>query len=240
MELIHYDKKYFLYKKIKNVNLVVTTANTEFGIHPKLENYSTNIKFIKEKFNLLKIFTLSQTHSDIVHICNYDFSNGIEGDALIINEKKCAVGVFTADCVPIFLFDINKQVVGVVHSGWKGIYKEIVIKTIDKFVKNFNSNLNDIFVYIAPHNMKCCYNVGDDLKNLFLNHERFKNNSSIFDGNNLNMIECIKESITYMGVPIQNITSLNYCTYCSEDVKFYSYRKDKSSLNRLFSFIFID
>lgn len=240
MELIQHDKKYFLYKKFKNINLVVTTANTEFGIHPKLENYGENIKFIKEKFNLLKIFTASQTHSDIVHICGYDFLNGIEGDALITKEKKCAVGVFTADCVPIFLFDVNRQVVGIVHSGWKGVYKEIVINTIDKFVEKFNSDLKNIFIYIAPHNMKCCYNIGEDLKKLFLEHDRFKNNSLIFNGDNLNMLECIKASVIYRGIPIQNIISSNYCTYCSEDVKFYSYRKDKLSLNRLFSFIFID
>ena len=80
MKLIQLEDKYFLYKKIKNINLVVSTANTEFGIHPKLENYDQNIEFIKKKFDLLKIFTVSQTHSNIVHTCDYDFVNGIEGD----------------------------------------------------------------------------------------------------------------------------------------------------------------
>ena len=240
MKLIQLEDKYFLYKKIKNINLVVSTANTEFGIHPKLENYDQNIEFIKKKFDLLKIFTVSQTHSNIVHTCDYDFVNGFEGDGLITKEKKCAVGVFTADCVPIFLFDTNKQVVSVVHSGWKGIYKEIVVNDIDVFIEKYNSNVSDICVYIGPHNMKCCYEIGEDLKNKFLNHERFKNNLHIFNGNNLDMVECIKISLLSKGILEQNINVINYCTYCSEDVKFYSYRKNNLSLNRIFSFIFID
>lgn len=240
MELINYDDKYFLFKKYKNISMVTTTANTDFGFNPKLSNYENNINFLKNKFGLSKIFTASQTHSDIVHVCDHDFTNGIEGDALITNKKGCAVGVFTADCLPIFLFDAKKQIVSAIHSGWKGVYKEIILNTINKFKEDFDSRIENIMVHIGPHNMKCCYEVGDDLKKLFIDHERFKDNPLIFNGKNLNMIECIKSSLNYAGVLNENITFSNYCTYCSQDVKFYSYRRDKESLNREFSFIFIN
>lgn len=240
MKLIKIDEKYFLHKKVQNISMVVTTANTDFGIHPKFDNYKENMDFIKKSFGLSEIYTVSQTHSDIVHVCDEDFVSRVEGDGLITTQKNRAVGVFTADCVPIFLFDENKGIVSAVHSGWKGVYNEIVLNAIDIFVQKYNSKVEDITIYIGPHNMKCCYEIQDDLREKFLNHHRFKNNPDIFYGNNLNMIECIKNSVVSKGILEQNINLINYCTHCSNDVKFYSYRRDKESLNRIFSFIFIN
>lgn len=239
MKLINYNNKYFLYKKIDNIHMVTTTANSEFGIHPKLLNYGEYMKFIRDTFDLDKIFTLSQTHSSIVHDCTRCFNNRFEGDGFITSDKNTAIGVFTADCVPVFLFDKDKQVISVVHSGWKGTYNEIVLNSLDKFIHKYESNPKDIIIYIGPHNMRCCYEVGEELREQFWNHERFNKNEKIFNGNNLDLSECIKASILYKDIPVENINVTEYCTYCSRDVKFYSYRRDPESLSRIFSFIFI-
>lgn len=239
MKLVNYDNKYFLYKQINNIHMVTTTANSEFGIHPRLPKYSEYMSFIKETFGLDHIFTLSQTHSSIVNDCTLGFVNRTEGDGLVTADINVAIGVFTADCVPIFMFDKNKQVISSVHSGWKGTYNEIVLNSLEKFIHKYGCNPKDIEIYIGPHNKKCCYEVGEDLREKFWNHERFNGNEKIFNGNNLDLSECIKASILYKDVPEENINVTKYCTYCSEDVKFYSYRKDPESLNRLFSFIFI-
>jgi len=45
--------------------------------------------------------------------------------------------------------------------------------------------------------------------------------------------------LLYCNIPLENINVIDYCVHCSNDVKFYSYRKDPKSLNRIFSFIFI-
>lgn len=240
MKLVNFDGKYFLYKKINDINLLISTANSEFEIHPKLRGYSQNIDFLKNKFNLSKISTLSQIHSDIVHICDSDFVNGIEGDGLVTNNRKHGVAVFTADCVPIFLFDEKKKIISAVHSGWRGTYSEIVNNSVDIFTEKYNSDVNDINVYIGPHNMACCYEVSEDLKEKFNNHYNFSKGKNIFRGNNLSLLDCIKISLKSRGIPDENINVIDYCTYCSEDVKFYSYRKDSTSLNRIFSLIFID
>ena len=239
MRLISLEGKGFLFEKIKNINLVFSTANGDFSLNPKFDNYNDNIEFLKRVFNLSKIFTVSQNHSDIVHICNHGFKNGVEGDGIVTSELDCAVGVFTADCVPILLFDSNKGIVSALHSGWRGTYEEIISNAIDVFVQKYNSNLNDVFVFIGPHNKECCYEVGEDLKDKFLNHDSFRENSNIFIGNKLNMSECIIISALKKGIKRQNIFESDYCTCCSRDVKFYSYRKDKT-LNRMFSFIFIN
>ena len=215
-------------------------GNSEFEIHPNLRGYSKNIDFLKNKFNLSKLSTLSQIHSNIVHVCDFNFVNGVEGDGLVTNNRKHGIAVFSADCVPIFLFDVKKKIISVVHSGWRGTYSEIVNNSIDIFMKKYYSDIKDIHVYIGPHNMSCCYEVSDDLKEKFNNHYNFSRGKNIFNGNNLNMLECIKISLRSKGIFDENVNVIGYCTYCSEDIKFYSYRKDRTSLNRILSTIFID
>lgn len=239
MELIEFDNKYFLYKQVDNICFGITTANSEFGIHPNLKNYSENMEFIKERFNLYDIFVVSQVHGSVIVECDKYFSSGIEADGLITQERNYGIGVFTADCVPIFLFDTQKYIVSILHSGWKGTYSEIVVNAINVFLEKYNSSVSDIVIYIAPHNKVCCYEVGKELKQKFSSHYKFKQNNNIFTGNNLNLLECIKTSVLSCNIPAENINVIDYCVHCSNDIKFYSYRKDPKSLNRIFSFIFI-
>lgn len=238
MILVNFENKEFLYKKINNINILISLVGLE--INPKYSNYKETLNFIKKSFNLSQIYTVSQTHSNIVRVCHEKFKSGIEGDGLITNKKLTAIGVFTADCIPIFLFDIKNQIISVVHSGWQGTYKEIVSEAINIFINKYNSSIEDLIVYIGPHNMSCCYEVGEDLKEKFSNHPTFKGNFNIFNGNNLNMSECVKLSLKTKGVLEKNIHFIDYCTYCSSDFKFYSYRRDNKSLNRIFSFAFMD
>ena len=78
-----------------------------------------------------------QTHSNKVVIINSKNKNSIKfkSDALITNIKGIALGVVTADCVPIILFDVNNQIIGCIHAGWKGAISGIIENTIKKFKK---------------------------------------------------------------------------------------------------------
>ena len=139
----------------------------------------------------------------------------------------------------MYLLHSQKYIVSILHSGWKGTYNEITVNAINIFLEKYYSNINDIVIYIGPHNKVCCYEIGEELKRKFSEHYKFKQNNNIFNGNNLNLLECIKTSVLNCNIPLENINVINYCVHCSNDVKFYSYRKDPKSLNRIFSFIFI-
>ena len=45
------------------------------------------------------------------------------------------MGVVTADCVPIILYDIKNQIIGCIHAGWKGASSGIIENTVKKFKK---------------------------------------------------------------------------------------------------------
>jgi copper oxidase (laccase) domain-containing protein len=52
----------------------------------------------------------------------------IIGDAVITDLKGIAIGVKTADCVPILLYDRSKNLIAAVHSGWRGTSKNMLVK----------------------------------------------------------------------------------------------------------------
>ena len=56
------------------------------------------------------------------------------GDAIVTNIKNLPIGVLTADCAPILILDYKKKIIAAVHAGWKGAYKNIVIKVLKKLI----------------------------------------------------------------------------------------------------------
>ena len=57
------------------------------------------------------------------------------GDALITDQKKVIIGVLTADCVPILIYDKKNNIIGCIHAGWKGAFGGIIENTISKIKK---------------------------------------------------------------------------------------------------------
>ena len=51
---------------------------------------------------------------------------------MITRYKKIALGVLTADCVPILVYDKRNKIIGCIHAGWRGALSGIIKKTIIK------------------------------------------------------------------------------------------------------------
>ena len=83
-----------------------------------------------------KIVLANQTHSDHIAIIDTYENRGWEElesaipdiDALITDKKEILLGILSADCLPILLFDPKKEVVAAIHAGWAGTHKRIAQK----------------------------------------------------------------------------------------------------------------
>lgn len=219
--------------------VVFTNAEKERSFNRSTENGVKELDSLKKEFNAKEIVYLKQIHSD--KVLKYTGSdkniNEEEGDAIITNVKDVIIGVFTADCVPIILVDKENEAIAAIHSGWKGTFDSITFKTIQRMKREFNSKESDIKAYIGPHIMKCCYEVSEDLKMQFIDKKKTLNEEDLFDGRNLNLEACILDDLRKSGVKDENISSLNLCTYCTEEIKLHSYRKTQGAYGRMFSFI---
>ncbi len=108
-----------------------------------------------------------QTHSiNIVVIDRIPFEpaelNGV--DAVITGLKGVAVGVNTADCVPVILIDENASLIAAVHAGWRGAVADIVPATVERMKALSAKNIK---AYIGPCICEKCFEVGDEVAERF-------------------------------------------------------------------------
>jgi YfiH family protein len=196
----------------------------------KTKNPETDlVQFAKAK----TLSQVKQIHSSkIFDIKTMDHTrNKVEADAMITNLKGVTLAIKTADCVPILLFDDAINVIGAIHSGWRGTKESIVKKTIALMNKNYHSNPKDISALIGPAINPCCYEVQKDLKDIFESFEGAieNRNGKTF----LNLKAIIAKDLRESG--IENIENISECTCCTPDL-YPSYRRDKTD-QRIFSII---
>ena len=156
-----YSKKFKKFNNIKHCFFsrkggfskgIYQSLNCGKGSKDNKKNVFRNLSLVskKMKINQERLALMRQTHSNKVIIINKKNkdSKKFNSDALITKMKGVALGVVTADCVPIILYDIKNQIIGCIHAGWKGASSGIIENTVKKF-KKLNSK-NKIFASIGP------------------------------------------------------------------------------------------
>ena len=84
------------------------------------------------------IFLVHQIHSNKFIYIDEKFKSykkKFKVDAIITNLKKLPIAVLTADCVPLLLYDKQKNMVAAIHAGWRGAFKGIIEKVIKFMTK---------------------------------------------------------------------------------------------------------
>lgn len=94
----------------------------------------------------------------------------LEGyDAFVTNLPGVAIGVRTADCIPVLLYDPIKRVVAAVHAGWKGTVLHISQKAIGLMNQRFGSSPADIRAALGPGIGPNSFQVGEEVADHFKN-----------------------------------------------------------------------
>jgi len=190
----------------------------------------------------LHFIVANQTHSDNIKIITTKETKGWEGlydaiedcDALITGLKGVVLNVLTADCVPVLLYDEQKQVVAAIHAGWKGTKAQIVSKTVQMMREAYGCDPKDIIAGVAPSIGRCCYEVGEEVaEHFFDTPEGFhaKGDKYMLDLPYIN-----KKQLLDAGVSEENIEMSHTCTACDVE-RFFSYRKEQGCSGRFMSMI---
>lgn len=194
------------------------------------DNIDSNRSFLLDRCSSFPLLAesyifLRQVHGIDGKIFNRDFiSFDYKGDFIITIENDVALGVLTADCLPIVFFDTHNSVISIAHSGWKGSIAGVVDTVINSMKSNFASQDKNIKIFLGPAAKKCCYTVTDEfLENSdeqIFRESIFKVDGKLVFDNVL--YTCSK--LKYFGILEENI-NLNYnlCTICCE--KFCSNRR---------------
>jgi len=233
MTITYIGKNEFITEDLGTAAAVFSTAKNDMNFYRKSNEGKTNLDSLKNWFSVDSVAYLSQVHSDMV--CIYD-GTVQTGDAIITDIPGVAIGVFTADCVPVLIYDPVRKAAAAVHSGWRGTFSRIVCKTIEKMEKEYGSEPSSLVALIGPHIRDCCYEVGDEVITKFKNDEFYKD-ADIFAGTHLSMEKCILWQLKKYGVLEKNMKAESQCTFCNRS-EFHSYRRGDIG-KRQFSFIYI-
>lgn len=175
-----------------------------------------------------------QTHTDNVKVVR-KIEKLEDTDGIITNKKEIALITTSADCISLLLYDPVKKAIGSIHSGWKGTLKGIIVKAIEKMKNEYKSNPEDITCCICPSIRQCCFEVDEDVKDLFYNkYKDLKNIDEIIklgdkkEDKQKYYIDTVKiniELLKNIGLKEKNIIDSNICTMCHSK-EFHSYRAD--------------
>ena len=88
------------------------------------------------------------------------------------------IGVLTADCAPILVYDNISKIIAAIHVGWKGAYKNIISKVISFMIKK-GSKQKNIFAVIGPSISQKSYEVKIDFFKKFM--KKTKKNKKFFE-----------------------------------------------------------
>jgi len=203
------------------------SLNCGLGSHDKKINVINNLKIVCKKIGVTykKLVLLNQMHSNKFYFIKkgHNFNKKIKADSLITNVKNIAIGVLTADCVPILIYDKDKDIISAIHAGWKGAYKGIINNTINFFIKN-GSNVKSLIAIIGPCISEKNYEVKKNFQDKFIkknviNKKFFKttNNKTYFSLN-----KYIYSQLRNLG--IKNLEVINKDTFDAKN-NFFSARR---------------
>lgn len=180
-----------------------------------------------------EVYLVKQVHGDRVYVLDDPAlsSNdiaGFEADAIVTRLLGKPVGVLTADCIPVIVYDARLHVIGVVHAGRKGTAENILSKTVGVLRDTYGSHPENIFMAMGPGIGGCCYEVDEicvkPFKEKFRGWEGFVKKSA--GGKfRLDLFLANEEDGLNAGIRPENIFRSRECTACRVD-RFFSYRKE--------------
>lgn len=235
----------------KSLNLAFFRGDDESTVIKNLEIFAKSINIDPES-----IISLPQIHSSKVikadkSLKGYGYYKrsfeeiGIDGcDGYITNDKEITLGVKSADCTPI-LFEGYKDgkviCIGAVHAGWRGTVGKIASLCAEAMIKEYGVLACDIKACIGPCIHKCCFEVGDDVKDAvyalgddfieFCKASESKDEKYFCD-----LVGINKRLLINIGLQECNIDIIDECTCCLHE-KYFSHRYTNGNRGTMLSVI---
>ncbi len=224
-------------KKLKNIKHCFFSRKDGFskGIYKSLncgrgsndikKNVKRNLEFVAKKMNVQKekLILMHQTHSNrVIEIKQSNYKKKIKADAMVTRMRGIGLGVVTADCVPIILYDARNEIIGCIHAGWKGAFLDIIKNTIKK-IKKLNSK-NKIYACIGPCIGKKSYEVDLLFYKKFVKRS-YKYKRYFSNKNNQKKLFNLRKFVTDKLIQFEiKVDQINKDTF-TERSNFFSYRR---------------
>lgn len=143
----------------------------------------------------------------------------LEGvDAVVTQMRGVCIGVSTADCIPVLLYDPATATVAAIHAGWRGTVAEIAAKTISVMIGKYGVSPSELRAVIGPGISLRNFEVGDEVYDRFA--EAGFDMASVsrkYAKWHIDLWECNRQTLLGCGVKAENIHTECVCTYDNTD-----------------------
>ena len=177
-ELAKHNKiKHYFFNRTGGLSKgIYKSLNCGVGSKDNKISVEKNLKIVCKKIgsSYKNMTLLNQVHSNKFFFLDKKskfLSRKLIGDALITKERKIILGVLTADCAPILIYDKKLKIIAAIHAGWKGAYKGIVKRVIKYFIK-CGSESDNLIAAIGPCISQQSYEIKKDFKSRFLRQNK--------------------------------------------------------------------
>lgn len=228
-------------------NIIAFTTDRRQGrsresIYNMLREYAKNMG-IEVTLDDNRYMFPHQTHTDrVMRVTNDYFNLDEEGrkkiregiDAVISSERNAVIGISTADCIPVLVYDPIHHVAAAIHAGWKGTVSRIVEKAISKLHKDFDTDPSVCTAVVGPGISQESFEVGQEVVDRFIaegfDMDRYTVQMPDMHGGNgvkphIDLKKINRDQLVTAGVKSENITVSGIDTYTDE--RFFSARREQ-------------
>lgn len=198
------------------------SLNTSYTVGDLSENVENNLQIIKQVITADNLMYMNQVHGkEVLSLSkkkNHELYSVPDADAIITDIPSLAIMIKQADCQGIILFDPVRQVVSVVHSGWKGSVENILDATVKKMETEFKCDPENIIAAIGPSLGPCCAEFVSYEEMFPSFFRKYMTATNHFDFWLISEMQLVKAGLLKKNIEISGI-----CTKCRTDL-FFSYR----------------
>ncbi|RTL06814.1 peptidoglycan editing factor PgeF [Candidatus Dependentiae bacterium] len=223
----------------QNVHIFFGTEQDNINKNTYPLNGQQSFTSIADRLMVDNLYYVNQVHSTKGVIVDKNTKQNaltsVDADFLITDNICTALAVFTADCTPVMLYDPVVSVIAAVHAGWKGLAADVIQHALFALQKNYDVQLNNIQAFIGPSAKSCCYEIQNNVYDIFKNMERVEICSFVSQKEGkffLDLPACAKQQLIVGGISLGNINrQFAGCTICNK--KYCSYRREQNSLRNV-------
>jgi YfiH family protein len=183
-----------------------------------------------------------QVHgTEIAEVTEQNLGSRFDGvDALMTSMPHTCIGVSTADCVPILIYDTQARAIAAAHAGWRGTAARIGSKTVAAMLQRYSMSAADLKVVIGPSIGPDAFEVGDEVYEAF-SQAGFEMNEIAFKRNgkwHIDLWQANALDLQQTGIARENIEIAGICTYQQHE-DFFSARRLGIKSGRIYTGIVI-
>ncbi len=215
-----------------SLNLSANCGDSEMAVKENRARLCRSLELVREPFWLMQLHG-----SRVVDVQDESETTGVdrEADASISTEAGSVCAILTADCLPLFLCDVDAGMVAVAHCGWRGLQRGVIAAVVDAI----NLNPQNLMAWLGPAIGANDFEVGNDVREAFVDQD--ESLASAFEPNENQLWQADLYTIAIMQLKSLGVDAIyggNESTY-AEPGRFFSYRRD-GTCGRMASLIWFE